>query len=482
MDLSDSAMMVGERVWLPTGKYNSAIQVTYDYEEEYTSFEYIGLAIDPKDGSSPDSWAYITPGTEFTLTEATEIALIAIRSSNPVFSAPIAYVKVMVVQSGKSTDFKPYFPPYLEDTKVTEIINHGANLLDTSKYTNTGAWAFNVESAEGYLKLTAKTNIPEKGTYVRAECPIVIPEGSTRLYLKGTINISNTTNRVLSIYYYDQNDVLIKEVAVFQVNNASGTLDFANYSSIPNGASKAKICYYGIANNTTLKGDYVEWSNLIVSTIDVPYIPYREPIHYPIPEAIQAQMSGKGILDTKNNAKYLDTVNFDSGKCEYKMNTLILNGTEIWKSENRNSGKKDLNFYMDNPIGKPLTYVVCNYFESYWGGSTGIDNNIWISGTGKLNCTAVGFYSVDEWKAHLAKLYAGGNPVTVTYARVDPTEEALAATMDTIFSVKPGEYLEFVNKSNSALPSTIDVAMGRIAHLELEHKDIINNMVTQEDL
>ena len=50
------------------------------------------------------------------------------------------------------------------------------------------------------------------------------------------------------------------------------------------------------------------------------------------------------------------------------------------------------------------------------------------------------------------------------------------------FDVKPGDYLEFVNKSNNAVPSTMDIAIGRIAHLELEHKDIMNNMMTKEDL
>lgn len=428
MDTNSVGLVVGS-VTLPAGTYS------YQFSDadgitllpgEYAPFEDIALVIDT------DPWNYTALSNPFTLSAETTVSLLAVSMSHT-DTITLKGFHVMLNNGSTQLPFVP-FRQYLEDTKVTEIVSHGANLLDLSKAVNQNF----VDNGDGTYTFT-RTSADANGRF-SAVFPLKIPAGVS-------IAFCGERSNDISVGFQFLTETLEPTSTTANLNGEVFLRTFTE--------AVAKARLYLPSSAAVGDSCTVAKVRMNIGSSILPYTPYREPIRYPIPEAIQAQMSGKGFLDIKNNTEYLDTVNFDSGKCEYNVSTIILNGTETWKSEIRNSATKNLNFYMDVRIGKPYTPVFCNYFESNVGRSTGMDNNMWISGTGKLNCTAVGFASVDEWKAHLDRLYASGNPVTATYVLPETTEESLAAEMSKIIDVTPGGYLEFVTDTNNAIPSSV---------------------------
>lgn len=448
--MADKMISFGE-IYLPAGTYSYSVDATYEYEED--RYNYLGFMSNPDNATDPSG--YVELSTPFTLEKTTKIYLIGIKEWD--FAYGNVNAKVMLNAGSTVKAFSAYFPPYLEDSKVTEVISYGANMLDLATATFGASSQVEVSKQNNVLRLKAKSTSANAG-YLSAY-HIINNYQFEALYVSATVNISGVmTKGLINVAIYDA--ATKTRVAFAQPSElpiANGERRGAVYTILEkyrNPAYDVYVLFYLAANERYNAGDYVEYSDIILSTAEVPYTPYREPISYPIPEAIRAQVSGKGVLDITNNNKYLDAVNFDSCKSGRKTNTIILNGAENWKMEDRPS-KIDFNFFIDTPIGKRYTPVVSNYFESVVGRSTGMDNNMWISGTGKINCTAIGFASIAEWKAHLDTLYKNGNPVTVTYVLAEPTEEALAAEFDKKIEVFAGGHLEFKNDKGNAVPSDV---------------------------
>lgn len=420
-------------VYLPAGTYSYSVEPTYEYEED--RFSYLGFMSNPDNASDPTG--YVELSTPFTLTETTKVYLIGIKDGALVGGN--VTVKVMLNDGSTVKAFSAYFQPYLEDTKATEVISHGANLIPFPYETPSGT----------YYGITYTVNddgsVKVQGTATGEHTFYLI--NRNRAEVKILPNIPITVSG--GVAATSNSGAVVVNVRRYKANGSTASfIESKGNSSTGQIAEGETLQLIGIYIAKGLTVDAVVYPMLNYGTTAVLYTPYREPIRYPIPEAIQAQMSGKGV------GAYADTADFDNGKYIKRMHTVVLTGAENWKYGTRTDPTK-LNFYIDDPIGKTLTPVACNYFDSDVGRSTGMDNNMWISGTGKLNCTAVGFASTAEWKAHLAKLYSSSNPVTITYALAEPTETDLAAAFDKKIEVFPGGYLEFVNDKQNPVPSKI---------------------------
>jgi hypothetical protein len=107
-----------------------------------------------------------------------------------------------------------------------------------------------------------------------------------------------------------------------------------------------------------------------------------------------------------------------------------------------------------------------------------VEHCFWIDSSGKgLRVKDSRFTTVTEFQKYL-----NDNRVSVIYPLAEPVKTDLSESFDNILEVEAGGSLEFVNEYKNAVPISIDATIGRIAHLELEHQDIINNMVTKEKL
>ena len=107
-----------------------------------------------------------------------------------------------------------------------------------------------------------------------------------------------------------------------------------------------------------------------------------------------------------------------------------------------------------NPLGSKL--ICSNYnkgdwykddYPCYYGG----DNN-------KVFFLVETYPTVEELKAHLAELYANGNPLVVEYALAEPIETDISAYLgnDSFIAVEGGGTITAVNEYEYDAPSTIN--------------------------
>ena len=196
--------------------------------------------------------------------------------------------------------------------------------------------------------------------------------------------------------------------------------------------------------------DYYTLSNVMlnIGTTALPYKPYREPITYIIPEALQG--SGKGV------AGYNDTVDFENGKYIKMVSTDILTGTEYTIFKPLPDTRPWLYYIGANTLNTTAVNegLICNAFNastSGWAEQT--IGNIMITNH-YLIFTWYPEKTADDFRAFLAERYANGNPVIVTYP-IEPIETDLAETIGNIIEIEEGGFLEFVNEHENAMPSHI---------------------------
>ena len=222
------------------------------------------------------------------------------------------------------------------------------------------------------------------------------------------------------------------------------------------GTAYAYVLYYGIAGNAAEKGFTVEWSNLIVSVVDVPYTPYKE-THYPIPEAIQALPQFGVGLAYKPYSEVLYMPNYievlSNGKIKYHLQSYryTVNGTEPWKMAT--DGGFALSRSAFNNVTNSLTvwaeaadrYKALSYQE-YLDKKDGI----YGAQSASLRIFDSRFTTVEDFKNHLK-----ANPLDIIYAINTVVETELAAEMRKIIEVEGGGYLEFKNDKGNAVPSDV---------------------------
>ena len=327
--------------------------------------------------------------------------------------------KPMVNFGREALPYEPYFEG-LRDTKVTAIKSYGANLIPFPYAGGKGAG--HTENVKGIdIKINKDGSLTIKGTATAAA------------------------------YFYLQNNCDYGEKTINAMSKESAT----------NGSYTAsKRLYYNAINKTLTmninKGvtvDEIVYPMLNLGTTAAPYKPYREPITYIIPEALQG--SGKGV------AGYYDTTDFENGKDIKKTETYVFTGNEGWTSYTSGVLPSGAYCYW-NANGKPNGKIgaftsVCDRFENMdkawdYAPYTGV-----YSDHHTLNRVyfVTSKPTVDEWKAYLAEQYTNGTPVTLTYALAEPIETDLTETIGNIIEIEEGGFLEFVNEHENAMPTHI---------------------------
>lgn len=345
-----------------------------------------------------------------------------------------------------------FFPPEcfggLRDTKVTEVVSYGANIIpfpyyDKSKTSNgitaivndDGSITFNgTASARTDFILSANIPLSPNESYTLSAstnnnwangliCSAAVKYDANLPALYGNIT-SSVAEKVLAKGY---------KVSDLRITIPSGT-----------------VC-----------DNFVFKLMLNLGTTALPYAPYRAPITYTLPDDIQAKL-GKGV------GLYCDTAEFANALFITEMATAVFNGTEAWML-NTASGTSGFHFapdkrpfYIDGGVN-----ALCSHYNLYTlHYTTGMPLGTFKFGDSALSGTRVwiraydptgvnGFKDLDEWKAFLAAQYANGTPLTVTYITIDGSKSALNTDFNPLIEVEAGGYIEFVNEYGNAVPSTV---------------------------
>lgn len=300
----------------------------------------------------------------------------------------------------------------LVDTVVEKVVSHGANLIP---------FPYDGKKGVGHTEILNGINIQ-------------INEDKS-ITIKGTASAN--------AYFFLQRNAEYGESAINAIaqdfsTNGSYAISKRLYYNAVN-----KILSMNIEKGTTFDETIYPMAN--IGTTALPYSPYREPITYELPEALQG--TGKGV------AGYNDTVDFESGKQIKKCSTKAFDGTENWQLYA--SGKGIFHLTIIDKV-KNFQTSICSHFNNVdyaWGGEGYV--GAYSDNKNNMVYFRTAYETVDEWKAYLTEQYNNGTPVTLTYALAEPIETDLPETFSNLIEVEGGGSLEFVNEYSNAVPSHI---------------------------
>lgn len=327
-------------------------------------------------------------------------------------------------------------------------------------YTNNkdGTWTLNGTATERSYKylMWASDFSPQKGAYtlsgaITDKCTLHIDVIKGGTYVNGYVDYGNGVPMDISKYDYTG-------LNVFVVINAGVTV-----------------------NNLVIKPMFNE------GTTALPYEPYFKGLRDTKVTSLESRGIDDGILGTFTiptsivnrddwgrgvSETYYNGIEYRDGRWYYikRTNRKVFDGTEnTWSAytsgwtENNANGKYCY-LYGFGTSGKLLAYQssVCNMFNNvdgaFWGnnpGTNGIGN--YCDHTSVANCYFVTSYpTLAEWKAHLAELYASGNPLIIEYALAEPIEEDITDLINSGFlKVEGGGSVIAYNAYAQDAPSTI---------------------------
>lgn len=329
--------------------------------------------------------------------------------------------------------YEPYFEG-LRDNKVTAIKSYGAQLIPFPYYNEIG----NGVTKNGItVTVNADRSITVNGTatalvnlFYVARMPI--SAGTYTFSIDGI----NAFASVLSLRHKDTGN-MYSNIASVNDTVSSRTFTVTEEEAQAYDAYMNIYIYSGTTvNNVTIK------PMLNRGSVAVPYTPYRDPITFPIPEAVQG--TGKGVEGAS------DTTDFEMGEEITNCTTVVFDGTEPWDY------RADYNCVIMtrtlSKVGKGSAYIITSapmYIEF-----SNSSNNRFSFGKRTDAIENYGITSAEDWQNYLAERYASGNPVTVTYAIAEPTEESLSVGFG-LLPVEGGGSLEIITDNGGLVPTSI---------------------------
>ena len=357
-------------------------------------------------------------------------------SVNTVFDNVTFYP--MLNEGTTALPYEPYFDG-LRDTKVTELVSEHGNL-------------FNVDNV--YYKLKAEDNTINM-TSITARFSDLFCGSAGQSALFDTTYINNLMYLTKGIYYLyfnmDGDNVDAEATIWVRTVKKDGTGTYlrntdTNDAHIRSGQSfiVTEDSYITLRRYTNIKSTI---SNLMVTrTPRTEYIPYNPSI-FAIPEAIQALDGYGGGIEGYPN--YID---FERKVFVQNTYRKVFDGTETWAY---NSTYHCVLGLLPYNCGENTRLVISNTnIPCVMEGKSAKRVQYGTSSNGIEN---YGFTTVDEWKAHLAELYASGNPLVVEYALAEPIETDISEYLtDEFIEVEGGGTITAVNEFEYDAPSTIN--------------------------
>lgn len=361
----------------------------------------------------------------------------------------------MVSEGSEIIPYEPYFEG-LRDTAVRELVGEGANLLKYPYFSTTMT----------KLGITFTDNgdgtVTVDGTATGQTDFYFIASWKSAFFKKGDYYGSGCPDGGVGAYYVD-----------FGFKNADGVVIAEKFISSSEGMAFALeedatqlFARIRIMKDTTINNLVFE-PMINRGTMKAPYKPYRaEAVDtLEIAEEIQALDGyGRGVEGYPNYSDFERKV--------FRQNTYrkVFDGTENCLAVVSNTSGKHRIAYttvvldvrpLPSPNGSFVMPTICTHYDSISGDATYKLNRGVCIGT----ASQIIFYDeayntsdVSLWKAHLAELYANGNPLVVEYAIAEPIETDISAYLpnDNFIAVEGGGTIKAVNEYEYDAPSTIN--------------------------
>lgn len=347
-------------------------------------------------------------------------------------------------------DYIPYEPYYegLRDSKATEIVSHGANLLKEvyalGNTTVTNGVVTQI-SADTNQNIYFKCMTYSDETFVAEDVKYVGGLGRFEIAFEKTTEV----NRI-----------------VFGLNGSStDTTASASVNHLPNGTYLLSVDF------TNLTQGSISWKDMMISKDSIPYAPYREPISKPIPKALRdIDGWGWGIPESANN--YAD---FENEQFAKPIDKVVFNGTENYWVK---FGDKQYGFVHSALATFAGSVCLADRFTFGYSEKSG---TFFVGGSGVAFNTDFG--TLDEWKTYLAEQYTNNTPVTMYYELAEPIITDISDILEdgNFIEVESGGSLEFVNEYKNAVPSTVkytDVKVNSGKELTIDESKIIEKIAT----
>ena len=365
----------------------------------------------------------------------------------------------MLNEGSTALPYEPYYEG-LRDTKVTELVSEGANLLPRADMnTSTKKGITGTVNLDGSITLSGiATETGNAVFYIyNANKNIDVPSGTYTLpAIEGA---SHTT------YYFDH--YFISESGAknnYRRLNNPITITLTERQTEVNAAIVYVISQIGEVVNKTF------YPMLNRGTSPVPYKPYRGTLDtFPISAELRAFLADKGY--GRGVSGYPNYIDFERKVFVQNTYRQVFNGAEAWRQRSVSStlGSDSVRFSIDIN-NKAIENTVNTIIPSISTHFTAISSNdtysgkvgfgVWYNATYDYTEVFIfddNYKTLVEWKAHLAELYASGNPLIIEYAMAEPIETDISAYLDDdiFIAVEDGGTITAVNEYEQPAPSTL---------------------------
>lgn len=374
--------------------------------------------------------AYPSFPASYTPTQDIDVELaVYVKDNSPVGTISSCYI--MVNEGSTALPYEPYFEG-LRDAKVTEIKSVGANVLPTPlteatviegiTYTPNpdGSFAVNgTATADSQLRITCDE------------------------FVGGTFTLSGLSQTGANDTWF----MRIVDHTATSLGNCIGTKTY----NIPQGKTQ---WIFRVKAGTTV-------NNLVVSPMlnrgstAAPYRPYREPISSILGAVQSIDGYGRGVNESVYN--YID---LENKTFVQSVKTITLVGTEKIVSSSRSNC-----FNLTSPIDattslhlrNDVPYVCSHYTAVHYNDRADKTVYMFTGGENTIQFWDTDFATVEDFKAHLAELYASGNPVKIVYPLATPTVTDISDLLgdDNLIEVESGGAIVFENEYGYDVPSEI---------------------------
>ena len=363
--------------------------------------------------------------------------------------------------------YEPYFEG-LRSASVSELKSEGANLFDVDSYTFVAGGSSIIRNtvSNGTLKLYLSQPATSNG-WIYAICQKRIPiVNMSQVYMSTNIKRNEITRSLYKVDISDSegNKVITLKEIYFESDGISSSGAISIPEEYRNAGYELKFTFYLNAGQATSADAYIEYSNIMVSTTTDVYKKYKGTIDtFNIPEFVKS-LDGYGLGVNIGNYNYID---YNRKVFVQNVYRKVFDGTENWVAADVSSAlgsvyriRCQLGDKKSLAIGnRDVSLCICNFYNTDTPENTyyGVNKSIACQGS-FLNIYDKEYNTKDIslWKAHLAELYANGNPLIVDYVLEEPIETDISEYLtDEYIEVEGGGTVTAVNEYGYDAPTNI---------------------------
>ena len=334
----------------------------------------------------------------------------------------------------------------LNSAKVTSLKSEGANLIpfpyyETTKTLNGITFTVNSDGS-----ITANGTATENSYFriVKDWANFNLPKGN--YYFSGVPSDGAWNTYRMNIAFKTAEGTTVADIietgkgSQFNISENASKMYFV--INIFSGVTVNNITFYPMLNYGSTPAPFTPY----IGTLDT----------LAIPEAVQSLPDyGDGV-----NSEYFNYIDFERKVYVQRVREVVFDGSESWVYEPVNGGKYVRLYHLVRdfpPIihndNNALAPCLCNHYSTvsvnngWYYGAEGVTANTQPDGSNpRLYIYTSEYPSVDEWKKHLAELYANNEPLVIIYTLAEPIETDISEILDSYIKTEQGGTITFENQ------------------------------------